>query len=198
MSRLETLKFWKPRVVVEKWDLDQIDWTKARMDWTLGGPQEPRAADFHRLGVRPIDMAEVEGNIVTTAGRTRVASLMTAGGGQALTTTATRVGVGNGSGTVAVGDTDLFASSGSSNRYFQPVDSINVSTTQITVVATFGTANGNFTWNEYGWDIGTPTVTGGTTVNAVLFNHKAGLSGTLGTKTSTYAWAFTSYNTVGG
>jgi hypothetical protein len=196
LVRTERLRVWRPRVVVEKWDLDQVAAVAHRLD--AGPRRAPALADFRRFGVRPVESVEVEGNLVTDAGLARVASLMTGSGGQALTATATRVGVGDGSGTVAGTDTDLFAAAGATHRYFQPVDSIDVTDELITVVATFSTANGNFTWNEYGWDIGTPTVTGGTTVNAVLLNHKAGLSGTLGTKTSSYAWAFTSYNAVGG
>lgn len=59
----------------------------------------------------------------------------------------------------------------------------------LTARSTFGSANGNFAWNEFGIDIGTPTVTAGTTVNAVLFNHKTSIA--QGTKASGLTWTAT-------
>lgn len=184
---------WRPRVLVEKWDAEQV---ADLLD--LGRPEFgpgflPVAAAFHRFGIRPVDTVEVEGNLVTNAGRARAASLIAGAGGQALSVGAVRIGVGNGTGTAAVTDTDLSAAAGSANRWFQPASSVSVTDDLITVTATFATGDANFLWNEWGFDVAAPTVTAGSTVNALLFNHKTGTGGALGTKPSSQAWAFTTY-----
>jgi hypothetical protein len=58
----------------------------------------------------------------------------------------------------------------------------------IQAVAVFGTADGNFAWEEWGLDVGTATVTAGTTVNAVLLNRKVASNGT---KASGQTWTAT-------
>ncbi len=118
-------------------------------------------------------------------------NLLTAQGGtQALTATSVRIGVGNSNTAEAYTDTDLGAAAGASNRYFQPVSGAGtLGTRTLAFAATFGTADGNFAWNEFGLDVGTPTVSGGTTVNALLFNHKAGIA--QGTKASGQTWTAT-------
>lgn len=176
---------WFPRAFVEKWDADQTEWVKGKT-----GLLAPTARDFHALNVKPVDTARDEGNLLTTAGLTRISNLIVAAGGQGLTATSGRIGVGNGAGSAVIGDTDLGAAAGSSNRFFNPLDSApSVSAGVITLISTFASANGNFAWNEWGVDIGTPTVTTGTTVNATLLNHKT--SAALGTKASGASWAFT-------
>lgn len=186
---------WQPRMVVEKWDLDQIQFVKGVLGFLDG--REPCAADFRRAGVDPTEIVEAEGNLLTGLGAARMASLLIGGGSQAMTVAATRIGVGNSTTTPATAaDTDLFAAAGSANRWFSPVDSISATDNVITLVATFGTTVANFTWQEYGIDIGAPTVAASAVVNT-LFNHKVGVGGTLGTKTSTYAWAFTTHATIG-
>lgn len=148
----------------------------------------PQFADFEAARIDPYEVGQVERNLLTTAGLTRITSLITGAGGQALTNTAGRIGVGNGVSTAAVGDTDLSAAAGTTNRYFQPFDATYPTTAAgvITAYATFASANGNFAWNEFGIDIGTPTVTGGATVNAVLLNHKTSIA--QGTKVSGQSW----------
>lgn len=177
---------WSPRATVEKWDSDQTEWVKGKT-----GLVAPKAFHFKALGIKPVETAEDEGNLLTTAGLTRITSLITGGGGQAASQTATRIGVGDGAGSAVVGDTNL----GGTNKYFNILDSAPaVSGGVITFVATFASANGNFAWNEWGIDIGTPTVTSGTTVNATLLNHKT--SAALGTKASGASWAFTATITL--
>jgi hypothetical protein len=131
------------------------------------------------------------GNLITNAGWTRLMNLLTAQGGtQALSATATRIGVGNSNTAEAYTDTDLGAAAGASNRFFQPVSGAgSLGTRTLAFSATFGTSDGNFAWNEFGLDVGTPTVTSGTTVNALLFNHKAGIA--QGTKASGQTWTAT-------
>ncbi|MGC5012536.1 hypothetical protein ACLQ2R_17370 [Streptosporangium sp. DT93] len=173
---------WK----VDRWDADQTGWVQRR-----SGLLTPAPADFARAGVQPYLTTEVHGNLATTAGLTRLTSLLTAGGGQAIVATSSRIGVGNGAGTAAIGDTDLSASAGSSNRWFQVLDATYPQTSGgvLTLKATFGASDGNFAWAEFGIDIGTPTVTSGATVNAVLFNHKTAIA--QGTKANGQTWAAT-------
>jgi hypothetical protein len=171
---------------VSRWDAEQTGWVKRRT-----GLLTPGIDDFHQAGVQPYLTTEVHGNLATTAGLTRLTSLLTAGGGQAIVATSARIGVGNGGGTAAVGDTDLSASAGSSNRWFQVLDATypQVSGGVLTLKATFGGSDANFAWSEFGIDIGTPTVTSGATVNATLFNHKTAIA--QGSKASGQTWAAT-------
>jgi hypothetical protein len=175
---------------VERWDEEQTEWAGLHLG---GGSRivQPFADDFRALGIQPYKTTELVGNLITNAGWTRLMSLLTAQGGtQALTATSVRIGVGNGVTAEAYGDTDLAASAGASNRYFQPVSGAgSLGTRTLAFSATFGTADGNLAWNEFGLDVGTPTVTGGTTVNALLFNRKAGIA--QGTKASGQTWTAT-------
>ncbi|WP_436759346.1 hypothetical protein [Streptosporangium sp. V21-05] len=173
---------WK----VDRFDADQTAWVQRR-----SGLVAPTVADFARAGVQPYLTTEVHGNLATTAGLTRLTSLLTAGGGQAIVATSARIGVGNGVGTAAVGDTDLSASAGSSNRWFQILDATypQVSGGVLTLKATFGGSDANHAWNEFGVDIGAPTVTSGATVNATLFNHKTSIA--QGSKANGQTWAAT-------
>jgi hypothetical protein len=171
---------------VDRWDEEQTFWTKRRT-----GLDAPSAEDFFRLGVMPYETTEVLGNLITNAGWTRLMNLLTnQGSTQALTSTAVRIGVGNSSTAEAYTDTDLAASAGSSNRWFQPVSgSGSLGTRTLAFAATFASADGNFAWNEFGLDVGTPTVSASATVAALLFNRKAGIA--QGTKASGQTWTAT-------
>jgi hypothetical protein len=173
---------WHIVLNVLKYDEEATSWLTRRLD------RDPEYRDFKAERIIPYEIGTVERNLLTTAGLTRITSLITGAGGQALTNTSGRIGVGNGAGTAAIGDTDLSAAAGASNRYFQPFDATYPTTSAgaITAYATFASANGNFAWNEFGIDIGTPTVTGGATVNAVLLNHKTSIA--QGTKTAGQSW----------
>lgn len=168
---------------IEKWSAAAVDEARA----LLGGI-EPEAADFRRLGIAPSEVGKVKKNLVTTAGLTRLVSLLNGAGGTALTTTTCRCGVGNGAGTAVVGDTDLSASAGSTNRWFN-LTTVSISGAVVTVTSSFASGDGNFAWNEFGLDIGTATVTASAVVNACLFNHKTSIA--QGTKASGQVWAVT-------
>ncbi len=186
MTKLDSVK-WEPLAHVDKYSIDQVEWA------TLHLGHEPDGTELEALFAQPEDGTfESVGNELTTAGLTRITSLINGAGGQALTNTATRIGVGNGSTAFAAGNTDLSAAAGSSNRYFMPMDATYPSTSAgvITARATFASADGNFAWNEWGLDIGTPTVTAGATVNATLVNRKVPAGG-MGTKASGASWVFT-------
>lgn len=175
---------WTAHALVEKWSGEQVAHVARK-----SGIIAP-SGDLLAAHIAPEETTEAAGNLLTTAGLTRLTSLLTAGGGQALTNTATRLGVGDSTTAAAIGDTDLGASAGSTHRFFQTMDATypSVSAGVLTAKATFGGSDGNFAWQEWGLDVGTPTVTSGTTVNACLFNHKIA---SLGTKVSPAVWALT-------
>lgn len=170
---------------VQRWDQEQTAWASRKLG------RDPEAMDFRALGVRPYHVSEVRGNLITTAGWTRLMNLLTnQGGTQALTSTAVRIGVGDSNTAEAYGDTDLGAAAGSTHRWFQPVSgSGTLGTRTLQFSATFASADGNFAWNEFGLDVGTPTVSAGNTVGTLLFNHKANIS--QGTKASGQSWTAT-------
>jgi hypothetical protein len=174
-----------------------IEWTIER--WTSEQEyqarrvlrQSPQAEDFARLGILPYAVSRFDGNLLTTAGLTRLTSLLTGAGGVAITNTTARTGVGDGAGSAAVGDTDLSAAAGSTHRWFQIMDATFPQTAAgvLTLKSTFASADGNFAWNEFGIDIATATVTSGNTVNTTLFNHKTSIA--QGTKVAGQVWAAT-------
>ncbi len=180
---------WKVRTRVDKFDQDQVDWARHKLDLD----REPTGDELLAL-MLPGDVAHSVGNLLTTAGLTRLMSLLNGGGGQAMTNTATRLGVGNSSTAAAIGNTDLQAAAGAANRQFKVMDATypSVATNVLTAKSTFLTGEANFVWSEWGLDIGAPTVADGTVVNAVLFNRKIDA---LGTKTSG-SWALTVSVTV--
>lgn len=175
------------------------DWTVQK--WDERATAEARAIlgrgavadDLHLLGFAPYAVEKVHGNLLTTAGLGRIATLVTAGTGNLISSTTARVGVGNGAGTAAIGDTDLSASSGSANRWFQTC-TVTTPSNVWTFAATFGSSDGNFAWTEFGIDIGTATVSSGNTVAAVLLNHKTSIA--QGTKASGQTWAATATITI--
>jgi hypothetical protein len=169
---------------IDRWDADQTEWVRGRT-----GLVAPQGVDFGRLGVRPYLSTEVVGNLITTAGWTRASNLLTnQGATQALDATHTRIGAGNGGGTAAAGDTDLSAAAGSSNRWFQLVSGAGtVSTNTLAFSATFGSADGNFSWTEIGVDVG--NTSSGNTVAALLYNHKTSIA--QGTKANGQTWTCT-------
>jgi hypothetical protein len=179
---------WHVQWDVEKWD----EAATAEATRLLGG-LAPQAADFHALGIKPFEVARFEKNLLTTAGITAIVTLLTAGTGNRFLSTTARVGVGNGAGTAAIGDTDLSASAGSTNRWFQTC-TVTSPSNVLTFAATFGTADGNFAWNEFGIDLGTATVTSGNTVGTTLVNHKTSIA--QGTKASGQTWAATATITI--
>jgi hypothetical protein len=177
---------WRPIAVVEKFSDDQVKFVTRKLEL----PVAPSGDMLRALAGAPEDgIAADVGNLLVTAGLNRLTSLLIGAGGQAMTNTATRLGVGNSSSAEAVGQTDLQAAAGSGNRWFQVMDATypQQSNGVVTVKATFATGDGNFVWNEWGIDIGTPTVSSGNTVAALFFNRKVA---SLGTKASG-SWVLT-------
>lgn len=181
---------WRTTTLLEKFSASQVDYARR----LLG--HEPDGAALRMLTGVPENGAVVDptSNALTTAGLARLTSLLTAGGGQALTATACRLGVGDSSTVFAAGQTDLQASAGSTHRQFNVMDATypSISGGVITFKATFATGEANFVWNEWCVDVGAPTVTQGTTVNALMLNRKVQA---LGTKASG-SWALTATVTL--
>jgi hypothetical protein len=175
--------FGTTRWHVDRFDAEQTRWVKRK-----SGLAAPTAADFARAGVRPYEVSEVVGNLITNVGWTRLMNLLTnQGATQAFDATHTRIGVGNGVTAETYTDTDLAAVAGSANRWFQLVSGVGtLGTRTLAFSATFGTADGNFAWNEFGIDQGTAS---GNTVTAPLFNRKAGIA--QGTKAAGQTWTAT-------
>lgn len=168
---------------VARWDEAQTAWAARKLG------HAPIDLDFRALGVRPYRVTEFAGNLITNAGWTRLMNLLTnQGATQAFDATHTRIGVGDGTTPAeAYADTDLAAAAGSTHRWFQLVSGAGtLGTRTLSWSASFGTADGNFAWNEFGIDQGTAS---GNTVTAVLLNHKVGIS--QGTKASGQTWTAT-------
>lgn len=183
---------WSSTSLVEKFSPTQVVYATAKLG------HDPSADELRYLCGEPEEgiHEDVTSNLLTTAGLTRLTALLTATGGtQAVTATSARLGVGNSSTAATVGDTDLGAASGAGNRQFYAMDATypTVAAGVLTVKSTFASADANFVWAEWGIDIGAPTVTNGTTVNACLLNHKIAA---LGTKASGSAWGLTATITL--
>jgi hypothetical protein len=180
----DTMK-WTGALTVEKFDEEQTADAITRT-----GLARPTAADFAALGMAPREVVESGPNLITTNGLNRVMNLLI-GTGQAASNTAARIGVGDGSTAASASDVDLAASAGSTHRYFMTMDATypQVSGAVATFKATFASADGNFAWAEWCIDIGTPTVSAGTTVNALMLNRKVASNGTKSSGTSWVATA---------
>lgn len=180
---------WTPCALVEKFEPDLVKFVQSRT-----GIYAP-SGDVLAMYGKPYEVVESVGNLLTTAGLHRLTALIIGAAGQAATATATRLGTGNSSAAEAVGQTDLQAAAGSTNRWFQIMDSTYPQQNNgvLTFKSTFASADGNYVWNEWCVDIGTPTVASGATVNSPMVNRKVA---SLGTKASGAAWAFTATITI--
>ncbi|MET8149391.1 hypothetical protein ACIBSW_34560 [Actinoplanes sp. NPDC049668] len=138
----------------------------------------------------PYEVVEQDGNLLTTAGLTRIMSLLVGAGGQAADNGHTRLGVGNSAVAEAAGQTDLQAAAGAANRWFQVMDATypQVAAGVLTAKATFGSADGNFVWNEWGLTVDNSGSISGTTVGQTLLNRKVAA---LGTKAAGAIWVLT-------
>ena len=186
-TALHDPQLWHCEWDIARWDQEMVQWAQARIG------HEPTAAELLALGVRSYEDSHVDGNLLTTAGLGRIATLVTAGTGNLISSTTARVGVGNGAGSAVIGDTDLGAAAGSTNRWFN-LCTVTIPSNVWTFASSFASADGNFAWNEFGIDIGTATVTASATVNAVLLNHKTSIA--QGTKASGQVWSATATITI--
>lgn len=186
---------WGVLTVRRGWSPDQVE--AARLE--LGLTREPTVdelemlAENDALGRFTPDIAESKDNLLTTAGLTRIMSLIAGAGGQAADATHTLLGVGNSTTAANVADTALGASAGATNQYWMPMDATypTVAGAVFTAKATWASANGNFTagWQEWGIQITTSAAAEGAAAGAgILLNHKIA---SLGTKVSGAVWSLT-------
>ncbi len=159
---------WSPRVVLSKYDDDMVDFTSNILD--VYRPTGDQLAEC----CTPYETVEVEGNLLTTAGLTRVTQLLIGTSTGTLDSTRARLGVGDTATAAVVGDTSL-----GTNQFFRVFDATypNQSTCVITFQSSFGSAEANFAWQCWGIDVGTPTVTSSATP-ATLVNRKVSSFGT--------------------
>lgn len=162
------LFLWTPHAVVEKYTDDQVAYVRGLCDIA-----EPDGQDLAAYCV-PFEVVETEGNLLTTAGVTRIASLLIATSTSTLDSTRVRLGVGDTATAAAVGDIAL-----GTNQYWRVMDATYPSATAgvLTFASTFGNSDGNFVWACWGLDVGTATVTSSATP-ATLVNRKVAALGT--------------------
>jgi hypothetical protein len=210
----------KTVAVLEKWDPDQVAYAVkqaklpdpqmfrkpqlrayarhnpelVRYDSRKSGLLEPKGVLLRQF-VEP-ERLVLENNAITTQGLGQLTNALIGTGGLVLIgATTTRVGTGNGSTAFNTADTDLSAAAGSTNRWFQIVDSAPTrSTTTVTndtvsCVATFGTSDGNYVWSEWGINTSTATPASSNAVIAGTFWNRKVVS--MGTKVAGAVWAFT-------
>jgi len=198
MTNQDSIK-WFPVARVLKYDPETV----AEITKDLG--HEPTGDDLRMLenhyGLRPDSIAVAEGNLLTTAGLTRITSLITGAGGAAFTNTFGFAGVGSSATAAAVGDLALTGDGNSTTAWYKGLDASNPSIAAgvITANSTFASSDGNFAWNEWCWGvISSGTVTAGNTRSAVgttpiILNHKVQ---SLGTKVSGAVWTLQSTVTL--
>lgn len=162
---------WTPRATVSKYDEDQTNYARQRF-----GVENPNGDELAWV-TDPYETIEVEGNLLTTAGLTRITALIIGTLSTTLDSTRVRLGVGDSATAAAVGDTDL-----GTNKYYRVMDATypQASAGVLTFQGSFGSSDGNFAWQCWGLDVGTATVTSSATV-ATLVNRKVS---SLGTKAS--------------
>lgn len=179
---------WHAHLAISRWDEDAVKWATERLG------HEPTADELRELQVKSFEDSEIDpANLLTTAGIGRIATLLNAGTGNLIASTTARVGVGDGAGTAAIGDTDLSAAATSAHRWFN-LSTVSIPSNVLTFASSFASGDGNFAWNEWGIDIGTATVSASATVNAVLLNHKTSIA--QGTKASGQVWSATATITL--
>jgi len=166
--------------------------TVSRVAAIVGGEPTSEQLEQHTKPDRTV--VYIDTNLITNAGKARfnnhclgITGFPTFG----LTTT-TRFCVGNSSTAVSGSDTNLNASASLTARYCKPIDSqatlttTNVSQDTMHFETTMGTSEANFAWEEFGLDVGSPTVTAGISVNTLLTHGLP--SPSVGTKGSGAIW----------
>lgn len=184
---------WNIQATIDKFDASDIMRrirqgrieSSAVMRDTEGGLLVERSV-LIAAGVMPYETVESVGNLLLTAGITRIWNLVAGSGATAFNAANSRIAVGDSTTAASAAQTDLQASS---NKYYKLVSGApSVSTNQTQYAATYGTSVANFQWNEWGIDNG--TADSATTGVAPMMN-RAVVGGSLGTKTSSASWSFT-------
>ncbi len=173
---------WHAGLLIKKYDQEMTSYANRH------GIAKPDDLDFAGLRIKPFEERYTDGNLVTTAGWGRITTLLNAGTGNLIATNTVRVGAGNSNTAAAIGQTDLQAAAGASNRYFMTSTVTIPSAPVIQAVAVFASADGNFAWEEWCLDVGTATVSASAVVSAVMLNRKVASNGT---KASGQTWTAT-------
>lgn len=177
---------WHAHATIYKYGADKADAARAR-----AGIPNPSLDLLHTMGFAPDEILEVDGNLLTTAGLTRLTGLFIGTGSLvAFDNSHAFIGVGTSSTAATVGDTAL-GSNASSNAWYRPVDASYPAASGgvISMNATFGGSDANFAWNEWGAGIsGSSSPTPANAIASVgtspiLVNHKIQSMGTKGTGT---------------
>lgn len=179
---------WTPVVHVKKYSPDTV------RDITRLLGHEPTGEDLRRLeaeGLHWDDEAWAHGNQLVTVGLNRIGNLII-GTGAAFTNAQAIIGVGSSSTAFSAAQTALIGDGSTTTAYYQGADASNPTQSNgvITCNATYATGNANFAWNEWGFAVGTGTITPGGTLASVattpvLLNRKVQ---SLGTKGSGSTW----------
>lgn len=151
--------------------------------WIIASKVEKwHRSEDHDAGHEPDEVEDFKGNLLLNAGIARMLDLLIAAGGQGYDATHSRIGVGDSNTAAVATQTDLQAAT---NKQWKLVSSATRATQVVTWVATFGTAQANFAWEEWGIDVGTAD---STTLTSPMLNRKVQ---TMGTKASGSTWALT-------
>lgn len=184
---------WTSVGMVEKWDADQVRWAQDQEFGKLSIGRLERE-DLYRLVGPPEITEDPPSNLLINNGINRLLNLLIGTGSiVAYTNSTSRLGTGNSATSEVASQTDLQASAGSSNRWFQAAASTypQVSAQTLTQQATFATGDGNYVWSEWGIDGGgaSSAVVGiNDATHCALLNRKVAA---LGTKASGSTWTLT-------
>ena len=179
---------------VEKWDLDQINWVRAR-DYDglrlLGPSQEPTARHFRRENCAPFETyVKEDANLITDAGWQYI---MNGFAGSAVTkfvnATTGRIGLGTSATAVAYGDSALGAIGALTTANWKVINAVptvgSTHTAGLIIAAQFGTTEANnVSIQEFGTDLGTTRTLSVSAVTTLVTHGNA----TPGTKTSAQTW----------
>lgn len=187
---------------VEKWDEEQISWAvrQGQDNFAPSVLASPGPGLLRAVGIRPYEISEYHGNLITQAGWNQLFVGGFAGTtGTKFSSSVGRIGIGTGT-TPAASATDTAlisasASTGGSNwKLCGATPTLTTSATPCTAVftATFGANDANMAWNEFAIDQGTANSTAGSGVTASvapMMNHSVAIS--QGTKASGQIWTAT-------
>jgi hypothetical protein len=182
-------------LVVAKYDQEMVEHIARKLGQPGPGRSgfvQPGPDDFARFGIIPYEVHESEeSNVIASAGWDRLLTLGIGGGGTAYASASARIGVGTATATANSGQTDLQAATGTANRNWQMVTGAGTVGTgtgarRLSFVATFGTGEANFAWQEWGIDQG--TTSGNGAVVGALLNRAVSAQGT---KASGQTWTAT-------
>lgn len=161
----------KTNLLVRKYDPDQASWAQLRFD-----RPDPQENNMVAAGMRPSEeLYHEDCNLITDAGWNLLMKNVAGSAGTLFSASVGRISAGSSSNLVTYSDTDLNGPS----KYYKLISAAptvgSTHSTGLTFIATFGTAQANFNWQEFGTDQGTAD---GTIVQSVFFNHGLANNGT--------------------